>query len=221
MKTKIIIVLAFFIAVVFGSLSCNIFDSGSSSSGTSPIGGDPSPMGSVGNTFEVPALPGTSDRSIEVTSRSGDVSTITGSAIITDPTYLSIAQALPFIQVDGDRASASQKYRVTKRGIQNVFDDGKFLTIVNYNAKVGDTYKLKRDGHTIERRVTKVSKEDDFLWGFMYIKTIQVEETGTGIPGVSKLKYYANHRFGIVGMDIFFEDGSTQYIYVYSDAYND
>jgi len=39
---------------------------------------------------------------------------------------------------------------------------------------------------------------------------VKVEETGLQIPGISKVVYYGNHRFGMVGMDVVFEDGSEK-----------
>jgi len=200
--------------------ACNILGGSSSSSGTDPIGGDPTPLGAVGNSFDIPAFPGTSDRVVEVIARDGNISTIQGSVTVSNPMILEMAKSLPYLEVEGDKVSGSQDFRITDKGIQNVYDDGKTLTLVNYDAKKGDTYSLKRDGHTIRRKVQEVSSEDDFMWGFMYIKVIEIEETGSGIPGLSSVVYYANHRFGIVGFDVHYEDGSTTYGYVYSDNNN-
>ncbi len=219
MKSKITVLIICFISAFWFS-ACDILGGGSKSSGTDPIGGDPTPLGEIGNMFDVPAFPGTSDRVIEVIARDGNESTIKGSASVTNPVLLEMAKSVPFLDVVGNTVSGTQKFRITDRGIQNVFEDGKTLTIVDYNAKVGDTYRLNRDGHNIRRTVQKVSSDDDFMWGFMYIKVIEIEETGSGIPGVSKVVYYANHRFGIVGFDVYYEDGSKTYGYVYSDKYN-
>jgi hypothetical protein len=201
--------------------SCGILDGDSDSSDNKAIGGDPTPIGAVGNTFDVPAFPGVEDREVEIVSREDGVSTIRASARVTNPTYLAMAEAVPYLEVNEDIVSVTQQARITDKGIQQVYEDGSYHTVVNYDAKKGDTYKANQYGQTITRKVMKVSSEDDFMWGFMMIKTIQIEETGSGIPGVSKIVYYANHRFGIVGFDVHFEDGSVKYAYVYSDEINE
>lgn len=216
MKNWNSVLLTLLMACVFGFTGCNIFGSDSGSSGTDPLGGELSSIGAVGNTFNVPAFSGSTDREFEVVERQGDVSTIKGTMTITDPGLLSLAEQIPFLTVDGNQVTGSRKYRITSKGIQSVFDDGKTLTLVDYSAKKGDKYRLKRSGSDLVREVTHVSKDDDFFWGFMYIKTIQVEETGMFTPGLSKIKYYTNHRFGLVGLDIHFEDGSTTLLSVVS-----
>jgi len=209
----------FWLALIFSS--CGILGGDDDSSGREPLGGDPSPMGAVGNTFDVPAFPGIENREVEITSSEGGVSTIRASARVTNEAYLTMAEGVPYLEVRGDVVSVTQRARITDKGIQEVYGDGTLHTVVDYDAKKGDTYTANQYGQKIVRKVNKVSQEDDFMWGFMMIKTIQIEETGSGIPGVSKIVYYANHRFGIVGFDVHFEDGSVDYAYVYSDKYNE
>lgn len=200
--------------------SCGILGSDSDSSATEPIGGDPTPMGAVGNTYEIFALQGTNNRSVEVVSFDGGVSTIQASATITNPAILELANQSSSYEVNENKVTGTGKFRITTKGIQSYSKDGKPFTLVEYDAKVGDKYKLKRSGSDLVRTVTKVSKEDDFLWDFMYIKTIQIEETGLKTPGISKVVYYANHRFGIVGMDVYHEDGSKMLLGGSSENFN-
>lgn len=191
----------------------------SGSEGTDPIGGELSAMGEPGNTFDIPGFSGTSERNAEVISRDGDISKIRASAKATNQNLLNIAQGLEAegLEISGDRVSFDLNVRMTSKGIQNVSSDkSKTLSLVEYDAKVGDTYKGKNSFGEVKRSVTKVSTEDDFMWGFMYIKTIQVEERNQ-IPGINKVVYYANHRFGLVAADIFYEDGSKTMTYVYSN----
>ncbi len=217
MKKVKTVILSILVASAVSFSGCNIFGSSSGSSGTEPLGGELSPIGAVGNTFDVPAFPGSTDREFEVVERQGDISTIKGTMTFTDPGLLSLAEQIPYLEVNGNQVTGSRKFRITSKGIQSVFDDGKALTLVDYSAKKGDKYRLKRSGSDLVREVTHVSEDDDFFWGFMYIQTIQVEETGMFTPGLSKIKYYANHRFGPVAMDIHFEDGSSVLLSVYSD----
>lgn len=216
---KYIFVLIALMIFATGLSACSIFgsDSDSGSSGTDPIGGDPTPLGEVGNTFDIPSFAGTSDREIEVIDRDGDISTIRGSFKISNPMILEMAKSFPYLEVDGNEVSGTQDFRITDRGVQMVYHDGNKLTLVDYDARKGDIYKLERNGHTIRREVKEVSDEDDFMYGFMYIKVTEMEETGSGIPGLSSVVYYTNHRFGIVGFDVHYEDGSVTKGYLYSD----
>lgn len=49
----------------------------------------------------------------------------------------------------------------------------------------------------------KKSETDDYAWGWLLIKTMTVEETGREVPGVSKVVYETNHRFGLVAVTVF------------------
>ena len=62
---------------------------------------------------------------------------------------------------------------------------------------------------------------DDFFWGGLFIKVIQVESTGHELPGVDKVEYYANHRFGMVSVVLKKENGSVVSADIYSAALNE
>lgn len=213
------------LVMLFVLSSCGILDGDSGSSGTEPIGGDPSPMAAVGNEFSLYAAGlGVSESNAKVTHQSDDIATITASAKVTDPMMKSIMEVVPTFEMESqgsDVYSGTIKIRLTSKGIQDIYDDGSPFTLINYGAKNGDTYKKEVNGRTITRKVTKVSKDDDYEYGFIFIKVVEVEETGNGIPGVSKIKYFGNHRFGLVGMEIFFEDGSSKRATVISDNFNE
>ncbi len=118
------------------------------------------------------------------------------------------------------RVNADVQFKVTTAGIQDFFNkDGKPHTLVKYDAKVGDQYKLtKSDGKTITRTVTARSDVDDFPYGFWYIKTITIEQDSR-IPGIQKFVYRANHKFGIVYAEALLEDGSKVSTYIYAPNY--
>jgi hypothetical protein len=107
------------------------------------------------------------------------------------------------------RLNTQMKYKITSEGIQDYANlDTEPFTMVKYDCKVGDTYKLKKsDGKTITRTVTAKSETDDFSWGFLLIKTITVEQDSR-IPGISKIVYRFNHKFGLVYAEVVAEDGS-------------
>ena len=200
-NVALMIVACLVVSVVF--ISC---DEGGSSG---KIGGSQSSIGEEGNTFTIlGSVPGTSGFSAQVIDLEKGVSTTAVSINISNANYLSMAALLPEVEVTGNKATIYLQGRVTTDGIQQVFPEGN-LTLVKYNAKVGDVYSLKVGGKTIRREVTVVSKEDVFSWNGMKIKTIHVKETGMGVPGVDYVEYVTNHRFGLVGIKIFFENGTS------------
>ena len=208
----------FWLALIFSS--CGILGGDDDSSGRKPLGGDPSPMGAVGHTFGVVTPNGVSNDNVEVTSNSNGISTVQYTATVSNPMLLEMVKAMPDVTVNGNQASVSRKYRITKNGFQSVYEEGN-LTIMNYNADVGDTYSMQKNGSTLERRVTKVSKEDEYEYAFFLIKTIHVEETGRNIPGVSKVEFIGNHRFGMVGVKLHYEDGTSQNLTIIASAENE
>ncbi len=114
------------------------------------------------------------------------------------------------------------KFKITSEGVQDYFNlDQEAHTLVKYDATVGDKYELKKsDGTTITRTVTAVSTDDDFYYTPMglYIKTITVEQDSR-IPGVNKIVYRANHRFGIVYIDVVMEDGTDAATFITPEQY--
>jgi hypothetical protein len=113
------------------------------------------------------------------------------------------------------------KFKSTSEGIQDFFNkDEKAFTLVKFDAKVGDKYVFKKsDGTVITRKVVQRSTTDDYPYGFMDIKVITVEQDSR-IPGVSKILYRVNHKFGIVNIETKMEDGSTNNIYAFSKINN-
>ncbi|MDX1642461.1 MAG: hypothetical protein R3220_12230 [Balneolaceae bacterium] len=217
-RSQIKILIGVILIVMFSS--CGILGGDDDDSGTSTLGGDPSPMGAVGHEFGVVTPQGVDNENAVVISNSDGISTIEYTATISNPVLMDMVKAMPDVTVNGNQASVARRYRITTKGFQSVYDEGN-LTIMNYDAKPGDTYSMKRNGTTLKRQVTKVSKEDEYPWGFMMIKTIHVEETGRNIPGVSKVEFVGNHRWGMVGMKVFFEDGSTQNMTIIGQASNE
>jgi len=127
---------------------------------------------------------------------------------------------IPKEMISNGRINAQVKFKVTSDGIQDYFNlDGKPHTIVKYNASVGDKYKLsKSDGKTITREVVARSDKDDFPYGFFDIKTITIEQDSR-IEGIKKFVYRANHKFGIVFVEVHMEDGTKLSSYVYPNNY--
>lgn len=113
---------------------------------------------------------------------------------------------------DAMTADVEIKARITSEGIQEFATSGTMerpFTIVEYDADVGDSWSFTTDdGRTITRKVTRRSTEDDYPVAFWLIKVIEVEETSDD-PLVEKITYYANHKFGMVGVEMIMENGKT------------
>lgn len=184
--------------------------------GEQSLSGTQSPMGEVGNTFELSYIEGVSNVSAKITELNNGVSKLEFMCDVTDSKLRTMAQYLPEASLVGNKLTAISEVKMTDKGIMNVLDEGN-LILVKYDAKVGDTYSIKRGGKTLTREVTAKSTEDDFFWSWMLIKTIDVEETGQDIPGVSKVVYHTNHKFGLVAVNVFFEDGTNKMLSVYSN----
>lgn len=215
MKKNILKTGAIFISAIMAFSSCSLIGGDDK-----PLGGDPSPIGEVNTTFGVTGVPsGVADAEAVVTAQNGDISTITYSATITNPAVLDMVTAMSDVTVSGNRVSVSRDYRITTKGFQSVYEEGN-LTIMDFDAKEGDSYSLKHNGKNLVRKVTKVSKEDAYEWAFFLIKTIHVQETGRGIPGVSKIEFIGNHKWGMVGLKLYFEDGTDQTFGIISSASN-
>jgi hypothetical protein len=208
MRTKCFMLFLVFIAL----LSCKKEDDNS-------LGGDPSPIGAVNNSFTISVVPGVQNFSAKVTDLKDDISTITYTADISGSTATALLSSLSGAVVNGNSFSRVARYKITTEGIQSVYSEGD-LILVKYNAKVGDEWSKTIGNYEIKRVVTSVSSTDDFLWNNMMIKVVKVEETGRGLPGVYKLEFYANHKFGLVGLAVYLEDGSSQYISVISNNTN-
>jgi len=121
---------------------------------------------------------------------------------------------------DQGRLNTTLKYKITSEGIQDYSNlDEEPFTMVKYDCKVGDTYKLKKsNGKTKTRTVTEKSEEDDFSWGWLMIKTNTVEQDSR-IPGISKIVYRFNHKFGLVYAEVVAEDGSKVSTYLFPQNY--
>jgi hypothetical protein len=177
---------------------------------TAELRGDQSEFGEIGvqiTSTNRPAI--LQGATAEITDLEDGVSVLSLTADFSEDDIETIQQRLP--GYDGT-THFDAKYRVTTEGVQSVYDDGTSFTLVKYDAKVGDKYTLKRNGQTLVREVVQKSEEDDYYWNGWMLKTITVKETGRAVPGFSNAKLVFNHRFGLVGYELYFEDGSSEII---------
>lgn len=191
------------------------------------LGGDANtPISAVGNTFstsmqfgnQYPNVPS----NITITKKENDIATVHSEFDLSgSPELLAkFKQSIPqYIDSDG-KLKVDLQYKITSEGIQDFNNkDKKALTICKYSDGVGATYEITRsDGNKLTRKITEKTGQDDFSYNMMLIKTSKIEQE-TRIPGIRKLVYRTNHKFGLVYVQAVFEDGTSANLYVYPKNY--
>jgi hypothetical protein len=211
--------LYFFLLAVFTIFysSCSLIEDDENS-----IDGDQSPMGEVGITMSSSSdeISGVKDFAVEVTSVKDGISTAEGKAVVTNTFVKNLLSNFPEVTFKGDTATTkSLKFQNTKEGIAIKSGPSQGI-LVKYNSNVGDKYPI--DGVGGERAVVSKSTDDDYWYGFMLIKVLEVEEYTTTLrsTGVSKVTYWGNHKFGLVGVTLTFDDATTAHFPLYTSAEN-
>jgi hypothetical protein len=214
MKTTLLLIL-----LMFFMTSCDWLDFGKKSEDSSSIGGSTNiSVNTVGNTFSPSvkiggvAYPGNS--SATITKIEDGVATIN----IKTKLPANIAQIIGSSAKDASgNLNYDLKVKMTDEGILDYTNKNHDpLVLVRYDGSVGDKYTLeKSDGVKITREIVSKSATDDYPWSGMLIKTINVQQDYR-IPGIKKFEFITNHKFGIVGIRIFMEDGTTSQIDLFS-----
>lgn len=217
---KKMLVLSLSVTILFTCFSCEKL---LKKDDPSSLAGDPSPMAAAGVKVESSsvAIAGVSNFTATVTSLKDGISTYSGSAIITNSLLKNMVANFPGVTITGNTVS------ITNMQMQQTTDGIKCLTgpgagvIVKYDSKVGDTYPIGETGNV--RKVVSKTGADDYPYGMLLIKTIQVETNPNNLKstaGVSKITYVANHKFGLVGVKVAFDDGTSTTFPVYSSTQN-
>lgn len=208
MRSKLLVIVLLLIAIV---TSCKKDD-------IDTLGGEQSPIGQVGVTFNSSGtISGVSSISASVVSLEKGVSSFSGTAVITNSNIKNILMNHPQTVVNGNNVTITDiEMKITSEGISSVngLEPG---VIVKYDSKVGDSYTINGGG---KRTVVSKSTDNDYYWGGMLIKAMEIEENPNKF-GVKQIKYVANHRFGLVGMEFTFDDNSTAYFPIFASAQND
>lgn len=178
---------------------------------SSTLGGSTDiPLNTVGNTFSnYVNVNGTGySGTITISKVEDGIATVDFKAAI--PSGYPILENIKPKYIQDGQLVCQGKFKMTDEGIMDYNNiDHKPFVLVKYDAEVGDKYTLeKSDGKTIVREVVRKSTEDDFYYGFLLIKTVDVEQS-SNIPGVEKITYFTNHKFGLVAVRVTMEDGST------------
>jgi hypothetical protein len=186
------------------------------------ISGDQSPMGEVGVTVSSSSaeIAGVSNFSATVIELNDGISRYSAVATITNPLLKNIVANYPGVEVYGDLVTITDvKIQQTKEGIKSIEGPGAGV-LVKYDSKVGDTYPI--EDRDYERKVVSKSTDDDYSYGFFLIKTIQVEMELSALKsaGITKYTYVANHKFGLVGVKVDFDDATSVTFPIYTSAEN-
>lgn len=202
------------------SVSCDNSSDGESSS---VLPGTQSQMGLVGVnvTSSSSVIAGVSNFSAEVESLENGISSYTAQATVSNPLIKNMISNFPGVVINGNTAT------IDNFQIQQTTGGIKCLTgplagiLVKYDSSVGDTYGTKTSGKV--RKVVSKTGVDDYPYGLYMIKTIQVESTlgnSSAIAGINNITYIANHKFGMVGVKVDFEDGTSAKFPIYTNAQN-
>jgi len=186
------------------------------------LGGDQSAIGEVGAVTESSSaeIAGVSNFSAEVIALKSGVSTYSGTATVKNDILKNLVANIPGITIVGDKVTTSgMDFKVTKEGVELKTGPGAGIW-VKYDSNVGDTYPIGSTGKV--RTVVAKTGLDDYPYGFMLIKVIQVEENPNYLKsgGISKITYVANHKFGLVGVKFTLDDGTAATFPIYNSAEN-
>lgn len=171
------------------------------------ITGTQSSYGNVGAVVTVAegVVEGVGEISGTVTENINGVSTVNLSATVTDDFILQLVNNVAGFTVNGNNVMApTLKIKATNEGFESIqgFDPG---ILVKFDSEVGDKYNTAWGN---VRTVTHKSTTNDYYWDGMNIKVLKVEEPKSS-DGVTKIIYYANHNWGIVGVEFVFETGNS------------
>lgn len=185
--------------------------------------GDTSPMAEAGVKVESSSAPiaGVSNFTATIKTLKDGVSSYTASATVTNSLLKNMVANFPGVTIVGNTVSiTNMEMQQTTGGIKCLTGPGAGI-IVKYDSEVGDTYPIGTTGSV--RTVISKTGLDDYAYGFMLIKTIQVESIPNDLKstaGISKITYIANHKFGLVGVNVAFDDGTSSKFPVYSSSQN-
>jgi hypothetical protein len=182
-------------------------------------------MGDVGNTF-MGSITGMTNFSAIIKSNTNGVSTIGCAGTITDPAMKTVvgllnSNSLMNINPSTGVFTVDLKAKFTDAGIVDYFSsDGSGSTLSSFSEVVGAKYTCKNaEGQTYTREVTAKSTIDDYPYNSMYIKTTTIKELST-FRGIDRIEYRTNHKFGLVNITVYLQDGSSYSFPIYSTKLN-
>lgn len=191
--------------------------------GIKDIAGPVSNMGQIGVTVSssTTAVNGVSNFNATVSSLENGVSVFTASANVTNQALKTLLSNYPSVfTINGNTVSTSNiRLKQTTEGVKCETDAFPGV-VVKYGSKVRDKYPVGNTG--VNRTVISKSDTDDYPYGFMLIKTIQVEQPLPNLKfaGITKVVWIANHKFGIVAAEVYLDDNTKLTFPFYWSAEN-
>lgn len=115
-----------------------------------------------------------------------------------------------FIDANGN-LSAKGDFINSDEGVAFIDPKGNQAVIMKYDSNVGDKWTYTNiHGNKFDFEVNHKSTTEDYSYGFFQIKVVKVEVKQKSFnPGYSKIVYIGNHKFGLVGMEVYLEDGTV------------
>jgi len=204
--------------IIFFLSSCNLLDKKDDNNSNDPNvvkGSSNIPINQVDNSAPILIYSGgnpvdVGGGTVKVKKVENDITTLTITADLTkDAKLAKLNSIIPSSMKDNTgKVNTDVRFKITDAGIQDYVLKDKPHTIAKFDCKVGDKYEFTRsDGVKITRTVTEKTDQNDFSYGLMYIKTIKTEESSS--PGIKKIVYRTNHKFGLVYVEMTFEDNSV------------
>lgn len=123
-----------------------------------------------------------------------------------------IMNLVPTEYVDAEgRINTTFDMKFTTEGIVDYFWNKQPWVVCRYDDEVGATYDLDDvSGQTFRRTVTEKTGQDDWPFVFFNIKTTKIEQTvDPNDDLVDKVIYRANHRFGLVYVQMLLKTGQS------------
>jgi hypothetical protein len=106
--------------------------------------------------------------------------------------------------------------KITSDGMQNYFVDGNPWTM-RYDDALGTNNNVTRkNGQVLTATVTEKTGQDDWPFGFYYIKTSKIEYNAPADdPAVQKVTLRVNHKFGLVYVKADTKTGKALEVFLY------
>ena len=200
--------------LIFGLVSCDLLNP--KEEGPNDLGGDTDlTLSKAGNTYSADiTLDGVKlnlKDSIYIKKNDDGIVTM---HISVSTSELAIKSLIPpeFTDAQGN-IDTDVHFKVTSEGMQDfLYSDqnlSKPFTIVKYADGTGTKYEFtSKNGKKVTREITEKNGLDEWPLVFWKIKTQKIEET-PDIPGVKKIIYRANHKYGLVYMEFILNDDTS------------
>lgn len=110
---------------------------------------------------------------------------------------------------DNGNFKTRMRFANNESGLSYINSLGMKRSLVKYDAEVGAEWSFSSlSGKKITSKVIYKSQKEDFPYGLSKIK-ITKTEVNSMVKGITKFVYIANEDLGLVGIDVYLEDGTV------------